>query len=116
MKPDQKPMAMLALKWTLGLVILAQATRFAFSPAAAQTFAKTGMPDVAHLALAWGEMAAAVLFLIPRATVAGGWFLITILGFAIVVHLLHGWFDVGALVVDAAATWAVMAASSAAKP
>ena len=109
-------MAMRTLKWTLGLVILAEAGRFAFSPPAAQTFARTGMPSVVHRTLAWGEMAAAVLFLIPRANVAGGWFLMTILGFAIVVHLLHGWFDVGALVVYATATWAVMTASSAAKP
>jgi hypothetical protein len=72
-------------------------------------FAKTGLPNFVRLALAWTEMAAAILFLIPRATMAGGWFLIAVLVSAIVIHLLHGWLDVGALVVYAAATWAVMA-------
>jgi hypothetical protein len=49
----------------------------------------------------------------PRATVVGGWFLIVVLGLAIVIHVLHGWFDVGALVIYAGATWAVVAGKSA---
>jgi hypothetical protein len=109
MNNDRTRSALLVLQWVLGLVILAEAAAFAFSPASAHTFARTGLPDVIRLALAWGEMAAAILFLIPRAAVAGGWFLIAVLVFAIVLHLLHGWLDVGALVVYAAATWAVMA-------
>ncbi|MFY9560338.1 MAG: hypothetical protein WAQ52_08910 [Terriglobales bacterium] len=106
---DRVRVALLVLQWVLGLVILAEAASFAFSPAAADTFAKTGLPDFIRLALAWGEIAAAILFLIPRAVVAGGWLLIAVLVFAIVLHLLHGWVDVGALVVYAAATWTVMA-------
>src|SRR4249919_747323 len=100
--------ALLVLQWVLGLVILAEAASFAFSPGAAHSFAKTGMPDFIRLALAWGEMAAAILFLIPRAVVVGGWLMIVVLAFAIVLHLLHGWLDVGALVVYAVAAWAVM--------
>jgi hypothetical protein len=99
------------LQWVLGLVILAESARFAFSPHAAHAFARTGLPDFIRLALAWAEMAAAILFLVPRATITGGGLLIGVLGFAIVLHLLHGWFDVGALAVDAAATWAVMASA-----
>lgn len=113
MTSDRSRTALLVLQWTLGMVILAEAAAFAFSPAAAHTFAKTGLPDIVRLILAWGEMAAAILFLIPRATVAGGWFLIVVLALAIVIHFLHGWFDVGGLVVYAAATWAVMAGKSA---
>jgi hypothetical protein len=41
--------------------------------------------------------------------VAGGWLLIGVLVFAIVLHLLQGWLNVGALVVYAVGTWAVMA-------
>ena len=105
--------ALVLLRWVLGLVILAESARFAFSPGAARAFAATGMPNIVHVVLAWSEMLAAVIFLIPKAlipkaVIVGGWLLLTILGFAIVVHLLHGWFDVGALVVYAAATWAVM--------
>jgi hypothetical protein len=111
---DRLPVALCILQWVLGLVILAESLRFAFSPQAAHTFAKTGLPNFVHLGLAWAEIAAAILLLIPRATVFGGRFLIVVLAFAIVIHLLHGWFDVGGLLVYAAATWTVVAAKSAA--
>jgi hypothetical protein len=101
------------LQWVLGLVILVESLRFAFRSHAAHEFAKTGLPDFVHLGLAWAEIAAAILFLIPRATVVGGRFLIAVLAVAIVIHLLHGWFDVGGLLVYAAATWAVVAMKSA---
>ncbi|MBZ5547786.1 MAG: hypothetical protein LAO22_07435 [Acidobacteriia bacterium] len=113
MTQDRLPAALRILQWTLGLVILAESARFAYSPGAAHAFARTGLPDFVRLALAWAEIGAAILFLVPRATVAGGWFLIVVLAVAIVLHLLHGWLDVGALVVYAAATWAVMAGKSA---
>jgi len=100
---------MTLLRSVLGLVILGQSARFVFSPAAAAGFAKTGLPNFVHLGLGWAEMAAAVIFLIPQFAIAGGWLLIATLGFAVVVHVLHGWFDVGGLIVYAAAAWAVMA-------
>ena len=53
-------------------------------------------------------MLAAFLFLVRRTVVVGGYFLIVIFGLAAVVHL-HGWFDVGGLVVYAAATLTVIA-------
>jgi len=108
MNSDRTRSALLVLQWTLGLVILAEAAAFAFSPAAAHNFSKTGMPNFVRLVLAWCEIAAAILFLIPRALTAGGWLLIAVMAGAIVLHLLHGWLDVGALVVYAAAAWAVM--------
>ncbi|HMD18116.1 MAG TPA: hypothetical protein VKH18_15735 [Terriglobales bacterium] len=111
-KNDRLPAALCILQWALGLVILVESLRFAFSPEAAHAFSKTGLPNFIHLGLAWAEIAAVILFLIPRATVVGGRFLIAVLGAAIVIHLLHGWFDVGWLLVYAAATWAVVAAKS----
>jgi len=112
MKPDRLPMALRILQWVLGLVILAESARFVFSPGSAQVFARTGLPDFIRVTLAWAEIAAAILFLVPRATLPGGWFLVVVLGGAIILHLLHGWYDVGALVVYVAATWAVMAGNS----
>ncbi|MGD0506610.1 MAG: hypothetical protein ABSA27_02360 [Terriglobales bacterium] len=114
MNNDRLPAPLLVLQWVVGLVILEQSLRFAFSPEAARAFAKTGLPNFIRLGLAWAEIAAAILFLVPRATLVGGRFLIAVLGAAIVIHILHGWFDVGVLVVYAAATWAVVAAKSAA--
>jgi hypothetical protein len=104
---DRSRCAMIALHWVVGLVILAESSRFAFSASAAHAFAKTGLPNLVRLALGGSEMVAALLFLIPRTVVAGGWLLIVILG-AAVVHLLHGWFDIGPLLVYAVATWAVI--------
>jgi hypothetical protein len=115
MRRDRTRTALVVLRWVLGLVLLEESARFAFSPGAARAFAETGMPNVVHLGLAWSEMVAAVIFLIPRATVIGGWLLLTVLGFAVVVHLLHGWFDTGVLLVYAAGTWAVMAGTEPAK-
>jgi hypothetical protein len=67
-----------------------------------------GLPDFIRLALAFAETVAALLFLIPRAMQGGGRALIVVLVFAILLPLFHGWYDVGVLVVYAAATWAVM--------
>jgi hypothetical protein len=105
---DRTQTALVILRWVVGLVLLLESARFAFSPAAARVFAATGMPNFVHLALAWCEMVASVIFLIPKTTNVGGRFLLIVLAFAILVHLLHGWFDVGALLVYATATWAVM--------
>jgi hypothetical protein len=113
-KNSRWPAPLLVLQWVLGLVILEQSLRFAFSPEAAHAFAKTGLPNFIRLGLAWAEIAAAILFLVPRTTLIGGRFLIAVLAAAIVIHILHGWFDVGVLVVYAAATWAVVAEKSAA--
>ncbi len=109
---EQLAKALLILRWTLGLVILRQSLRFAFSPGAAETFAKTGMPNVVHLALAWSEAVAALLLLIPRTIVIAGRLLIAVLVAAIVIHLLHKWFDVGVLLVYGAAAWTIVAAES----
>jgi len=109
MKQNRVPIALCILQWVLSGVILVESLRFALSPAAAHTFSKTGLPNFLRLGLAWAEVVAVILFLIPRATVVGGRFLIFVLALAIVVHILHGWYDVGALLVYAAAAWAVTA-------
>jgi hypothetical protein len=101
--------ALAGLQWTLGLVVLVQSALFAFSPAAAHSFAKTGLPGWVRPAVGVAEMLAALLFLVPRTVTVGGYSLIVIFGLAAVVHLLHGWYDVGGLVVYAAAALAVTA-------
>ncbi len=112
MTPNHRPAALCVLQWALGMVILAESAHFAFSAEAAHAFAKTVLPGFLRPALAWTEIAAAILFLVPCASVIGGRFLIVVLGLTIVLHLLHGWFEVGALLVYAAAAWAVIAEKS----
>jgi hypothetical protein len=112
MKHNRLPVQLCILQWVLGLVILVEGLRFAYAPGAVQVFAKAGLPNFLHVGLAWAEITAAILFLIPRTMVAGGRLLMTVLALAIVIHILHGWFDVGALLVYLAATWAVIATAS----
>lgn len=98
--------ALTGLQWTLGLVILIEAILFVM-PSAGHDFAQTHMPDVVRQVLGWGEIIGCVLLLIPRTTVLGAWFLVAIFVLAILVHLLHGTFNVGNLVIYTAAAWAI---------
>jgi hypothetical protein len=98
--------ALTGLQWTLGLVILIEAVLF-LMPSAGHDFAQTHMLGIVRQVLGWGEMIGAVLLLIPRTAVRGGWFLVAIFVLAIIIHLLHGMFNVGDLAVYTAAACAV---------
>jgi hypothetical protein len=98
--------ALTGLQWTLGLVVLIEAVLFVM-PGARHDFAQTHMPDILRQVLGWGEIIGAILLLIPRTAVRGAWVLVVIFGLAIVVHLLHGMFNVGYLAIYTAAAWAV---------
>lgn len=98
--------ALLGLQWTVGLVILIEAALFVM-PGARHDFARTHMPDIVRQALGWGEIIGAILLLIPKTAVRGAWILVGVLVLAIVIHLLHGMFNVGNLVIYTAASWAV---------
>jgi hypothetical protein len=106
MTEKQMKRSITGLQWTLGLVILIEAILFVM-PAARHDFAKTHMPDIVRQVLGWGEIIGSVLLLIPRTAVRGGWFLVGIFVLAIIVHLLHGAYNVGNLVIYTAAAWAV---------
>jgi hypothetical protein len=106
MREQRMKTAVTGLQWTLGVVILIEAALFVM-PGARHDFAGTHMPDVVRLVLGWGEIIGAVLLLIPRTAVRGGWVLTGIFVLAIVIHLLHGMFNVGYLAIYTAATWAV---------
>jgi hypothetical protein len=108
MKEHRTKTALTGLQWTLGLVILIEAVLFVM-PSAAHDFAKTHMPDIVRQVLGWGEIVGAVLLLIPRTAMRGGWLLAGIFVLAIVVHVLHGTYNVGNLVIYTAAAWAVAA-------
>jgi uncharacterized membrane protein YphA (DoxX/SURF4 family) len=94
------------LQWALGIVILIEAVLFVM-PSAAHGFAATHMPGFIRLILGWGEILGCILLLIPRTTVRGAWLLLAIFIMAIVIHLLHGGYNVGNLVVYAAAAFAI---------
>ena len=100
--------ALPVLRWSVGLVVLLESCEFAFAGSAARAFAKTGLPPWIRPALGGMEIVAALLFLIPAMGLIGGYALLAIFLMAAVIHILHGWYDIGALVVYSAAVLASM--------
>ena len=94
------------LQWTLGVVILIEAVLFVL-PSAAHEFARTHMPGFIRLVLGWGEIAGCIFLLIPKTAIRGAWLLVAVFVFAILIHLLHGAYNVGNLAIYAAAALAV---------
>jgi hypothetical protein len=109
MNSQARPRAVLGLQWVVGLVLIIQSLRFALEASAARHFAQTGMPLWMRPAMAWTEIAAAILFLAPFSMVLGGYLLLVIFFVAGLLHILHGEFDVGVLLVYAMAVLVSMA-------
>ena len=98
--------ALTGLQWTLGIVVLIESVLFVM-PGSRQAFAHTHMPDIVRQVLGWVEIIGAILLLIPQTAARGGWMLVAIFLAAILLHVLHGMFNVGGLAVYTAAAWAV---------
>lgn len=106
MSSGQTKTALTVLQWALGVVILIEAVLFVL-PSAAHDFTRTHMPGFIRLVLGFGEIIGCVLLLIPRTAVRGAWLLVAVFVFAILLHLLHGMYGVGNLVIYAAAAFAI---------
>jgi hypothetical protein len=98
--------ALTILQWTLGIVILIEAVLFVL-PSAAHAFAQTHMPGFIRMILGWGEIAGCILLLIPKTAIRGAWLLVAIFIFAILIHFMHGIYNVGNLAIYTAAALAV---------
>jgi hypothetical protein len=94
--------SIVALQWTVGLVLLLQALTLAFSTRARADFAGTGLAPAIRPLLAWAEVAAALLFLYPRTTMFGAIGLLGVLLATTGVHLYRGQGFTGLLVYMAA--------------
>ena len=90
------------LKYSLGIVILIEAVMFVL-PGAAHEFNRTHMPGFVRMVLGWGEIAGCILLLIPKTATRGAWLLLAVFVMAILIHLLHGMYGIGNLVVYSAA-------------
>jgi hypothetical protein len=106
MADQRSKIALTGLQWTLGVVILIESVLFLL-PSAGRDFARTHMPNFVRLILGFGEIAGSVLLLIPRTAIRGGWVLVAVFALAIVIHLLHGMYNIGSLTIYAAAAWAI---------
>jgi hypothetical protein len=103
MNQTLRKIAIPGLRWVLGLVVLLESYQFAFSPSATAHFANTGLPQWIRPALAGSEIIAVLVFLLSAASFLGGYLLLFFFLIAAVLHILHGEFNIGALVVYAAA-------------
>jgi uncharacterized membrane protein YphA (DoxX/SURF4 family) len=99
----QQRAAIQVLRWTLGLVVLWESYRFAFSAGSAQHLHAMGLPSWIAPLLGGLEIAAAVLFLMAKTARLGGVSLLVIFAVAVVLHFMHRQYDVGALLVYGAA-------------
>ena len=106
MTAQRANIALTGLQWTLGLVILIEAILFVL-PGAAHAFSKTHLPNAIRLILGFGEIVGCILMLIPRTAIRGAWLLVAMFALAIVIHLLHGMYEVGNLAIYTGAAWAV---------
>jgi uncharacterized membrane protein YphA (DoxX/SURF4 family) len=106
MSGSQTKLGLSVLQWALGIVVLAEAVQFV-RPGAAHNFARTHMPDFIRLLVGFGEIVGCILLLIPPTAVRGAWLLLGVFTFAIVIHLLHGMYGIGDLVIYAAAAFAI---------
>ena len=108
MSSSMNKCALTVLQYTLGIVILIEAVMFVM-PSAAHDFARTHMPGFVRLVLGFGEIAGCILLLIPQTAIRGAWLLVAVFVMAILIHLLHGAYNVGNVVVYAAAAFAIAA-------
>ncbi len=106
MSGSKSNIGMCVLRWALGIVVLIEAVRFAL-PSAAHDFARLQMPGFVRLVLAFGEIAGCVLLLIPATVVRGAWLLVAVFVMAVLLHLMHGLYGIGNLVIYAAAAFAI---------
>ena len=104
-------MGLTVLRLTLGIVVPFEAILFVL-PGAAHSFSRTHMPAIVRMVLGFGEIAGCVLILVPQTAIRGAWLLLAVLVFAILLHLLHGMYDIGNVVVYAAAAFAIATGKS----
>ena len=103
--------ALLCLRWTIGIVLLVEAGLLAFSRSEIHFAGHAGVHHWIRLALAWSEMLACILLLVPRTLKTGAALLLIVFALAAMVHMLHGDFQIGGLLIYAASVWVVLSQS-----
>ncbi len=101
-----KSCGLTVLQYALGIVVLIGAVMFVM-PSAGHEFARTHMPGFVRIVVGFGEIIGSVLLLIPQTVVKGAWLLVAVFVMAILLHLLHGLYGIGYLVIYAAAAFAI---------
>lgn len=111
MTTSARNFALPLLRWSTGLVVLWKSW-LTFHDAVSNLHASGHSAALmqVRIVLSGAEILAAVLFLIPLSEKIGGFLLVGIFGFAVVIHCLHGDFGgIEVLFVYAAAVFACLA-------
>jgi TRAP-type mannitol/chloroaromatic compound transport system permease small subunit len=116
MKTQVSKTALLALQWSVGVVLFVEAALLAYSRTAIHFQGDAGIHHWILLALAWAEMLACVIFLIPGVMKLGARLLITVLALAALFHVLHGSLEIGGLIIFAAAVAVVASQTQVERP
>lgn len=99
----QREPSMALLRWSVSLVVLWESYQFAVSTASVHHLQRMGLPGWIPPVLGAGEIGAVLVFLVPKLRRIGGYALLVIFAIAAVLHLSHGQFEIGPLVVYTAA-------------
>jgi uncharacterized membrane protein YphA (DoxX/SURF4 family) len=102
----KQKLAMRVLRYGLGSVILIEAILFLL-PNRAYDFPRSHMPAMVRLILGWGEIAGCILLLMPKTAIRGAWLLFAVFIMAILIHWLHGQYNIGCVVIYAAVAFAI---------
>ena len=116
MKTQVSKAALLGLQWSLGVALFIEAALLAFSKTEIHFSSHPGIHHWIRIALAWSEMLACVVFLVPRTMKLGALLLITVLALAGLVHVLHHNFQIGGLLIFAAAVSVVASQAHSQRP
>jgi hypothetical protein len=65
------------------------------------------MHGFVRMVLGFGEIFGCILLLVPQTVIKGAWLLLAVFVMAILIHLLHGMYGIGNLVIYAAAAFAI---------
>lgn len=84
--------------------------KFAVSATAVQHLQQMRLPNWVAPALGGAEIVAAILFVLSRPACVGGYSLLLIFAIAALLHILHGEFQIGPLLVYAAAVLVCLSA------
>lgn len=95
--------SIIALRWTVGLVVLIESVRMLLAHDLIHHLAHAGQAVRVLTILGGTEILGAILFLIPKTGLAGGLLLVLVFTYGVVFHLMHGQYAVGNLLVYATA-------------
>jgi uncharacterized membrane protein YphA (DoxX/SURF4 family) len=107
--PSARDLSLIALRLVLGAVVLERSCALVLDLLVNGAPEGNGLPHGLLLVLGWTEIAAAILFLAPPTLVAGAWALVGVFLSAIALHVAHGQYDVGGLIVWMMAVLVVLA-------